>query len=80
MWRTRVYDADGALESTSEWEFDTAQYGLGLLAREWISGNASMRRSYSYDALGRLRQRDSFIDGRSYRAIRITPFPKAEPA
>ncbi|GIX34232.1 MAG: hypothetical protein KatS3mg126_0011 [Lysobacteraceae bacterium] len=67
MWRTRVYDANGALESTSEWEFDTARYGLGLPARESIRGIGSQQREYVYDALGRWVQRDTLIDGRRYR-------------
>ncbi|MDX9700784.1 MAG: hypothetical protein RBT55_14520, partial [Rhodocyclaceae bacterium] len=69
VWRQRAWRWNGsshALESTTTHVFDTLV--RGALSSDGISGSTGTQsHSYAYDALGRLTQRDSTMDSRTYR-------------
>ncbi|BCT93479.1 hypothetical protein LYSHEL_25030 [Lysobacter helvus] len=75
--RKRVVAADGSLESESEFIFDTAPSGLGLLHQERVTGTylawrgaaemaLSFSRTLTYDGLGRPTERRTEVDGVPY--------------
>ncbi|MBB3343133.1 FG-GAP-like repeat-containing protein [Luteimonas sp. RC10] len=76
-WRKTVRAADGTIETTSTFEYDTAANGRGQLAREAISGSYAawqaqpslahaFTRTHRYDLLGRPVATTTTIDGRDY--------------
>ncbi|WP_242113414.1 RHS repeat-associated core domain-containing protein, partial [Luteimonas aquatica] len=76
VWR-KYPDATEAVETRSEYVFDTAANGLGQLASESIAGSytdwrtqpaldVDFGRTYGYDALGRPVSVTTSIDGKSY--------------
>lgn len=69
VWRQRAWRWSGSshvLESTTTHVFDTLV--RGALTSDGISGSTGTQsHGYLYDALGRLTQRDSTMDSRTYR-------------
>ncbi|GAA0711102.1 toxin TcdB middle/N-terminal domain-containing protein [Dokdonella soli] len=65
VWHRRDHSnaACSQLESEASWSYDTALSGIGALAEEV---NSQVRRTPSYDSLGRAVRVDTVLDGKTY--------------
>ncbi len=77
VWR-KYPDQTEAIETQTDYNFDTAAYGIGQLASEAITGSytdwrtqpaldVDFKRTYAYDGMGRPLSRTTTIDGTDYR-------------
>lgn len=59
----------GAVDTLSEWEFDTSSYGVGKPARESVavSGVSKIERTYEYNGFGQAIGVNTSLDGKVYR-------------
>jgi RHS repeat-associated protein len=82
VWRKVVRTAGNAIESQSDFVFDTAANGLGQLASESITGTYTawvgqagsalgFSRSYTYDVMGRPTGTTTTIDGTAYTTAAV---------